>query len=98
MRCRRGQRQDTTTGLTGAPYVQLSLHGRPLGTKWNACYCSKVEKSEDSTTISFSTAWSPPVPVVKELAEQYPNLKETLRYWEGGEGFRGRLVAKGERC
>jgi hypothetical protein len=67
------------------------------GTKWNACYCTKSEKSETSTTIGFLSAWSPPSPVVKELAKQYPHLTITLRYWEGGVGFRGTLVAKGNR-
>ena len=67
------------------------------GTKWNACYCAKVEKSETKITIGFLSAWSPPSPVVQELAKQYPHLTATLRYWEGGEGFRGTLVVKGDR-
>ncbi len=67
------------------------------GTKWNACYCSKTENSAMSTMIRFCAAWSPPSPVVKELAKQYPHLTVTLRYWEGGERFRGTLIVKGDR-
>lgn len=40
---------------------------RHWGTKWNACYgdISRIEHS-----ISFSTAWAYPAPVVEELAKQ----------------------------
>mgnify|MGYP002347129405 CR=1 FL=1 len=66
------------------------------GTKWNACYCQDVEGATDSAAcIHFSTAWSPPTPVVQELSRQFPKLKFTLWYWEGGEGFRGVFRARG---
>lgn len=40
----------------------------------------------------FSTAWSPPEPVIKEMGKMFPKLKFKLQYWEGGMGFSGILV------
>ena len=76
---------------------------REWGTKWNAdCSASSYqEKSgkDDKAVykISFSTAWSPPEPVIKELANHYPELCIQLRYYEGGMGFQGRLRLKGNK-
>ena len=58
------------------------------GTKWN------VDKDQDlnfdnEDTICFDTAWSPPIPVIAALAAKFPDLKFTLRYFEGGNFFGG---------
>jgi len=68
------------------------------GTKWNADCSGSSYQEKDGKSIyglSFSTAWSPPEPVIRELAKQYPELLIQLRYYEGGIGFQGRLRLKG---
>jgi hypothetical protein len=68
------------------------------GTKWNACYFGPLEDATDTRAdIAFCTAWSPPAPVIMELSRQFPKLTFTLKYWEGGCGFRGMLRVKAGR-
>ncbi|NBR26496.1 MAG: hypothetical protein EBU08_22490 [Micrococcales bacterium] len=70
---------------------------RNWGTKWDVGV-SDEEKypetelytdTEDTISYSFNTAWSPPLPAIEKLVEQYPNLNFTLSYEEetgwGGE-------------
>ena len=65
------------------------------GTKWDA-RSPVLSLRKGSVRYDFSTAWSPPEPIVKKLGEQYPLLTFTLSYWEGGAGYQGRLkIAKG---
>lgn len=55
------------------------------GTKWNA---SNVEVHPDGS-ISFQTAWSPPVPIIKELSKKYPNVSFRITYVDEGGSFIG---------
>ena len=59
------------------------------GTKWNACDVYIHEKQEDYFHVGFSTAWSPPIPVIDALMEQHPNLNVEIEYSESGMGFAG---------
>jgi hypothetical protein len=59
------------------------------GTKWNAKDVSVSDFVERSMLYTFSTAWSPPIPVVKAMSEKFPKLVFTLRYYECGVGFKG---------
>jgi hypothetical protein len=59
------------------------------GTQW-AGY--DVSIGEDS--ISFFTAWSPPIPVIGKLAELHKDLVFRLEYYETGTAFRGVVTAK----
>ncbi len=43
------------------------------GTKWNACACNETD--ENVKSISFQTAWSTPLPVMKKLSEMFPNVE-----------------------
>jgi hypothetical protein len=65
------------------------------GTKWNAAEAQIVKRDEKKVAFRFDTAWGPPVPVVEALGKQFPKAKITLRYYEGGSGFKGELVMKG---
>lgn len=70
------------------PFEDLDWCVNNWGTKWN------VDKDQDlnfdiEDTIVFSTAWSPPIPVIEALAAKFPDLKFTLRYFEGGNFFGG---------
>lgn len=49
------------------------------GTKWNAYSDKKV----DDDTISFETAWAPPLPIMVKLSELYPNT--LIEHWWADE-------------
>lgn len=53
------------------------------GTKWNAY--SQTENSIDD--ISFHTAWSSPIPVIRNLSKMFPNVEITLRYADEDFGY-----------
>lgn len=59
------------------------------GTKWNG-YDGRI--SDDGSTFTFVTAWSPPLPIIKKLAEL---TGETLilQYIEYGMFFCGQYTA-----
>ena len=63
------------------------------GTKWNA-FDVQVVPTTRGCTIYFTTAWSPPGPVVAKASELFPDLLFTLKYWEGGAGFKGVFTAQ----
>jgi len=70
---------------------------RNWGTKWDVAIRHSEEYpeteliEEDDTFLSyrFNTAWSPPVPAIDRLSQQYPDLEFNLYYQEetgwGGE-------------
>ena len=57
------------------------------GTKWNSYDCNMTDFG-----MSFCTAWSPPEPVIKELAK-ITGKTFVLEYMEEGEAFIGRYTA-----
>lgn len=69
------------------------------GTKWSACreLVGAVQEWGDSATvdISFSTAWSPPLPVIREASRRFPALRFDLRYFECGGQFNGMFLCQG---
>lgn len=65
------------------------------GTKWNACCSELLDGTTDShAVVAFSTAWTPPSPVVLQLSKRFPKLTFTLKYWEGRAGFCGTMRAR----
>lgn len=70
------------------------------GSKWNACEIGWLT-DEDAAgrgsvhAVGFSTAWSPPVPVVVALSARFPRLALRLAYDEPLGGFRGFMAASG---
>jgi len=72
------------------------------GTKWNAYSQSFKEDFSNENflmvTISFSTAWSPPLPIIEKLAKQFPGVEEIkLYYYEQGAEYHGRIFFEGGR-
>lgn len=66
------------------------------GTKWNVgSEIFNLSLEAKKVKVSFDTAWSPPEPVVKALAAQFPDCKLKLAYYEAGMGFKGKLIVKG---
>ncbi len=78
----------------GPGYSPLDWARQNWGTKWDAM--DTARESED--TVSFLTAWEPPLPVITELSRMFPD--ETLRLVyaneEKGRGC-GVLVFRGTR-
>lgn len=69
------------------------------GTKWNACDVKVEFQCKDEVLISFSTAWSPPLPVIKALSSTFKELQFELKYYEHGMGYQGEYsVEGGEVC
>jgi hypothetical protein len=64
-------------------------HKIKWGTKWEG-YDLNIGES----TIDFFTAWSPPVPIIKKLAELHKDTVFRLEYFESGEKFRGIATAE----
>ena len=59
------------------------------GTKWVGYDLSIGER-----TLDFFTAWSPPLPIIKKLAELHKDFVFRLEYYETGVAFRGVYTAK----
>ena len=60
------------------------------GTKWD-CYQTDVHRISDKVLVIFlQTAWSPPMPVVKAMSEQFPNLYVSIAYIDEGMAFAGK--------
>jgi hypothetical protein len=57
------------------------------GTKWNA-----YDGTSNESCVMFCTAWAPPLPIIKRLAE-LTGETFVLDYLEEGEGFGGRYTA-----
>jgi hypothetical protein len=59
------------------------------GTKWEG-----YDLSISDTTIDFYTAWNPPIPIIKKLAELHKDFVFELEYYEAGMAFRGSATAR----
>lgn len=57
-------------------------------TKWNASNCVRRDTSR-RICISFSTAWSPPIPVIAKLHQLFPQCSLFLEYFEKGTAVCG---------
>lgn len=64
---------------------------REWGTKWDASEVM-VDVFDYETIVHFDTAWSPPIPVIKEIIKQYPDLTFEYDYEELGMSFAGRIT------
>ena len=55
------------------------------GTKWNACDTrfNDINKAD----VCFDTAWTPPLPVIKSLSEQYPEQTFHFEFAEEQPGY-----------
>lgn len=63
------------------------------GTKWNISEAG-IRTWMDQIKYTFSTAWSPPLPIIAALAERFPKLKFSLKYYECGCAFKGYIKYK----
>lgn len=68
-------------------------------TKWNAYECHGPEtkmlrNGRVKSKVTFQTAWSPPIPVIRRLSELFPAVSVTLKYFEAGMGFAGTYTVR----
>lgn len=66
------------------------------GTKWDASDASIVKETSRSIQYYFDTAWAPPIPIIEKMSKQFPKLKFTLKFYEGGMGFQGKVIMRQE--
>lgn len=64
------------------------------GTKWEPMWSALMNDPDDDCylEIDFDTAWAPPVPFFRGLADKFPEAEITLLYYEGGCDFSGATV------
>lgn len=65
------------------------------GTKWELYDFNDVALEPGTCDIQFSSAWNPPIPIIKALSEQYPDLQFGLVYCELGNWFAGAVTKDG---
>lgn len=58
------------------------------GTKWNASSSEINLTSPTSLSLTFNTAWSPPLPIIERIADKFP-YAEITHYWSTEEGYWG---------
>lgn len=70
------------------------------GTKWDTYdQCMTFTLGDEMTaTFQFNTAWSPPEPVIDELAGLFPELQFEHRFFDEGHGFWGVHCYQGGEC
>lgn len=59
------------------------------GTKWSA---AEVTVDAAAGSITFDTAWAPPLVAIDTISTMFPRVTFTLAYAEGGAGFYGTMV------
>jgi hypothetical protein len=96
----RAERKRPRDGFNAGGYDWRVAH---WGTKWRAFDVDREEpgpgRFEGTVQVvyHFATAWSPPLPVVRQAAERFPALEFELRYFERGAGFNGLFLCRGGR-
>ena len=61
------------------------------GTKWGAYDVSMYMNPRRGMCLSFQSAWSPPLPVIRKLFALFPTMQFEFEYFECGSGFCGGL-------
>lgn len=65
--------------------------------KWGTKWTGQGDFNHDETAFVFQTAWSPPTPIIEELAKKLPDDEMLiLDYIEEGDDYCGKYVAGNE--
>lgn len=64
-------------------------HIHHWNTKWDACSCELTSQNDNQAEFSFDTAWSFPEPVMRALAEKYPDFVFFGSFTEEANDFQG---------
>jgi len=67
------------------------------GTKWDVSdLCIEDDTEDDTISISFSTAWAPPLQALHNWAVNDGRVSFNIQYWEPGAGFLGECAGDGD--
>jgi len=86
-------------------YINIKLYGHDnwynwsianWGTKWDACESCINNNDINFFSVSFETAWAPPIDWIDNIMEDFPDLCFELEYEEPGMCFGGLLQAQYE--
>jgi len=66
------------------------------GTKWDACESYINNNDIHYFSVSFDTAWAPPINWLINIAMDYPDLEFELEYEEPGMCFGGTFTIQGD--
>jgi hypothetical protein len=66
------------------------------GCTYGAFETAIVDEWESLVVYGFQTAWSPPIQLLKTIADQFPALTFLLDYDEPDQGFKGIARFKGQ--
>lgn len=72
------------------PNNWYNFNNREWGTKWDA-YDLHVDSAPKAFYATFSSAWSPPLPVFEAMVEQHPELNFDFS-WEEEQGWGGEAI------
>lgn len=86
---------DNPDSVYEKPDPVFHLHSDYWGTKWQPSDIDSWVDNHGELCYSFSSAWSPPLPIVKAIAEKFPDAEVTLKYMELGNDFGGTLSYQG---
>ena len=68
------------------------------GTKWDTGEVCLVGETGNEISLSFDTAWSPPIQFYEKLSEDYPKLHIRASYYEPGMDYCGTFDSSGGQC
>ena len=86
-------------------YINIKLYGHDnwynwsianWGTKWDACESCINNNDINFFSVSFETAWGPPIDWIDNIMEDFPDLCFELEYEEPGMCYGGILTAQYE--
>ena len=86
-------------------YINIRLYGYDnwynwsianWGTKWDACEPEILNNDINFFSVSFETAWAPPIAWIDNTMQDFPDLCFQLEYEEPGMMFGGLLQAQYE--
>jgi len=65
------------------------FHLDEWGCKWDIDEPEVAHENEKEIQFDFNTAWSPPMNIINQLEERYPDASFSIMFLEPGEGFAG---------
>lgn len=84
--------EDFANYYTGSNWYNWNIEN--WGTKWDTDI-DDSDIQDESITLAFQTAWSPPSGVYEAMVAQYPTLSFAIE-WEEEQGFGAELESDGE--
>jgi Ferredoxin-like domain in Api92-like protein len=91
-------RSDARRAVLKAKYGYESAydwHCGEWGTKWDVD-TNVYDETAFSLSVSFDSAWSPPIELYRWINRHYPDVRLTWTYEEGGAGFQGEGYCEGD--